>query len=95
MDTSVKLISDFLAFASKNNLSPCSISLYVAIVTTGWEQNDLNTIQVNRRKLMAMSSIKSIATYHKCINNFVFLGKIEYTPSYHPKKGSKIILLAI
>ena len=95
MECSMNQISQFLTFAHKNNLSPCSISLYVAIVTTGWEQNNLNTIQVNRRKLMALSSIKSIATYHKCINDFVLLGKITYIPSYHPKIGSKIILLKV
>jgi len=95
MECRIKIISDFLVFASMNNLSTCSISLYVAIVTTGWEQNNLNTIQVNRRKLMTLSSIKSIATYHKCINEFVLLGKIKYAPSYHPILGSKITILKI
>ena len=95
MEGSMNQISQFLSFASMNNLSPCRISLYVAIVTTGWEQNNLNTIQVSRRKLMALSSIKSIATYHKCINDFVLLGKIKYTPSYHPILGSKIAILKI
>lgn len=93
MECSIKIICHFLAFAQKHNLSSFYISLYVAIVTTGWEQKNLNTIQVNRRKLMVLSSIKSISTYHKCINKFVLLGKIQYTPSYHPKLGSKIVLL--
>jgi hypothetical protein len=42
---------------------------------------------------MALSSIKSITTYHKCIVNFVSLGIIKYFPSYHPKLGSEIHIL--
>jgi hypothetical protein len=42
---------------------------------------------------MDHSRIGSIVTYHKKIKELKAWGYIEYTPSCHPKKGSKIILL--
>jgi hypothetical protein len=39
---------------------------------------------------MALSHIRSIATYHKCLGQLEVYGYIHYQPSYHPVKGSLV-----
>jgi len=72
---------------------PNHISLYAAILTRAQQQQCSNSINVRRRELMAFSCIKSNATCHKCLNELIEWNMIQYFPSYHPRLGSKIILL--
>jgi hypothetical protein len=51
------------------------------------------SFQVSRPKLMRFSRIRSIATYHKNIKDLVDYGYIEYTPSWHPHRGSRVRLI--
>ncbi|SFW62351.1 hypothetical protein SAMN02927921_02765 [Sinomicrobium oceani] len=46
----------------------------------------------SRSKLMRISRIKSIATYHKCLSDLVSYGYVEYQPSWHPSLGSRFRL---
>ncbi|UKJ09186.1 hypothetical protein [Solitalea lacus] len=76
-----------------NKLGTFHISLYAALLEV-WKQQQYDaSFRVSRRKLMQLSSIKSIATYHKCLKELIALGFIDYQPSYHPKKASRISLL--
>lgn len=52
-----------------------------------------NPVPVTRRKLMDLSRLQSFMTYHKCIKQLVDYGYIEYTPSYHPREGSRVNLV--
>jgi SOS-response transcriptional repressor LexA len=52
-----------------------------------------STIQISRRRIMNISKIRSITTYHKYLKDLQAFGYIEYYPSYHPALGSKIILI--
>ncbi|MEO6522483.1 MAG: hypothetical protein ABIN91_12440 [Mucilaginibacter sp.] len=54
-----------------------------------------NPLQVSQLRLMELSSIQSIVTYHKCIRQLQEFGYIDYFPSYHPVFGSQICLLLV
>jgi hypothetical protein len=40
--------------------------------------------------MMFISKIKSISTYHKCINELVVYNYIIYNPSYNHYEGSMV-----
>jgi len=68
------------------------ISAYTAILQL-WYQGDFrNPVFITRRKIMELSHIGSIATYHKCIKQLEQYGYIRYNPSYHPLSGSQVLL---
>ena len=50
-------------------------------------------IYISRKKVMRLSHIKNIVTYHKCIKELQQFGYIRYIPSYHPAIGSQVYLL--
>lgn len=52
------------------------------------ENRPLGFFQGSRSKLMRHSHIRSTATYHKRLSDLVNYGYLEYTPSWHPTKGS-------
>lgn len=74
------------------DLSPSQISVYMAILQLWKEQGHRNPFQITRKKVMVRSGIKSIVTYHKSISELKDRGLVNYTPSYHPKLGSKVVL---
>lgn len=87
-------LRSMLLFSQRSiDAMPNHISLYAAILTCAQQQQCSNTINVRRRELMALSCIKSNATYHKCISELIEWNMTQYFPSYHPRLGSKIILL--
>ena len=73
-------------------LQPSRISVYLAILQLWKEQKRCNPFRISRRKIMKLSGIKSIVTYHTCISELKDRGMVEYKPSYHPRMGSMIKL---
>ena len=71
-------------------LNPFHISLYTALVALWQEQNYVHPFSVSRCKLMAVSGIRSPATYHKCLQLLVSRNYILYEPSFDPIKGSLV-----
>jgi hypothetical protein len=71
------------------------ISAYTAIIQLWYKGGFTNPVFITRKKIMELSHIGSIATYHKCIRELEHYGYIRYEPSYHPLVGSKISLLRI
>ncbi|WP_285543484.1 hypothetical protein [Dyadobacter frigoris] len=67
------------------------ICLYAAIAFHCVKASQ-NQIQISRRKLMRYARIKSIATYHSCIRDLARFGHIDYHPSFHPLRASRIVL---
>lgn len=45
------------------------------------------------RKLMQFSKISSKTTYHKCMQDLVYLGYILYEPSFDTYQASRITIL--
>jgi hypothetical protein len=66
------------------------ISLFTALFVCRQRRRFIQPFSVNRKELMVLSKIASIATYHKCIKNLDDYGYINYQPSFHPKIGSLI-----
>lgn len=76
----------------QKGLQPSRVSVFMAILQLWKEQKHQNPFQITRRKVMKKSGIKSIATYHRCINELKDRKLIIYQPSYDPKLGSKVVL---
>ena len=67
------------------------ICLYAAIAHHCGKA-DQNQVRTSRRILMRSARIRSIATYHSCIRELADYGHIDYQPSYHPLRASRIAL---
>lgn len=86
------IIAESLKVVSEDRCIEFShISLFLAIYHQ-WQANYFtDAIPIVRKKLMALSKIRSTSTYHKCIKDLVNIGAIRYEPSYHPS-GSVMYL---
>ncbi|SHE66150.1 hypothetical protein SAMN05443633_101723 [Chryseobacterium arachidis] len=69
------------------------LCLLLAITRLAYRQNEGRIIRVSRSKLMKMSHIDTIPTYHKYFKQLQNFGYIKYIPSYHPGYRSTIELL--
>lgn len=84
------IISFFHELISNEKLNPSHVSMYVSLLQ-GWSFNHFKSpFRISREDVMKSSKIKSIATYHKCINELCLAGFIDYIPSYNPYVGSLI-----
>ena len=68
-------------------------ALITAILTLAAKQKQSKIINISRRKLMALSHIKTLTSYHKYLKELQGLGIIKYTPSYHPRYKSEVEFL--
>ncbi|MET4545619.1 hypothetical protein ABIE26_002937 [Pedobacter africanus] len=50
-------------------------------------------ISISRRSMLEVTRIGGIGTYHRYMKDLRVFGYIEYTPSYHPRFGSKVALV--
>jgi hypothetical protein len=78
--------------ASDSRMLATHVSLFTALFVC-WQRSDFNNpFRVNRRELMSLSKIASIATYHKCMKELDAFGYVSYHSSYHPKNGSLVLM---
>ena len=77
----------------EKGLQPSRTAVFLAMLQLWKEQKYSNPFQISRRKIMKLSGVKSIVTYHTCISELKDRGMVDYRPSYHPKLGSEISLL--
>ena len=75
------------------NLRTCHISLYTVLCQVWLENGCKNPFNISRRKIMSLSRINSLATYHQVIRDLINHRYIHYNPSYHPVKGSEVSLI--
>jgi len=73
-------------------LTVSHMALLFAILILCRRENGYREIQTSRKVLMGKSHIGSLPTYHKCLKHLIIYKYIYYSPSYHPKFGSKIQL---
>lgn len=78
--------------ASDIRLRPTHIALSVALYHAWSSSGFQDAFNVSRRKLMDAAHIRSITTYHKVIRDLQVFGYLDYSPSYHPVKGSLMSL---
>lgn len=89
--------SEFKNYLSKlendARLNVWHFALLTAILLLGIKQHQSKVINVSRSKLMALSHIQTLPTYHKYFKELQQLGIIKYTPSYHPGYKSEVEFL--
>lgn len=76
-----------------NKLNVWHQALMNAILHIACLQKQEKVIRVSRRKLMALSHIATIPTYHKYFRELQDMGYIVYRPSYHPGYRSEVELM--
>jgi hypothetical protein len=93
MEKQLEQLSCFInRVASDVRLKPTHTSLYLALCNAWRTSQFQNVFHVSRRQLMFAAHIRSIATYHKVIRDLREFGYLDYWPSYHPVKGSRVRL---
>ena len=50
-------------------------------------------ISISRKKVMLLSHINNLMTYHRCIKDLQDFGYIKYYPSYHPGIRTTVYLI--
>ena len=83
----------FERIALEDRFYSSHISLLMALFYYSDSDAPEMSFQVSRPKLLRFSRIRSIATYHKNIKDLVDFGYIEYTPSWHPQRGTQVRLI--
>ncbi|MFP8894080.1 hypothetical protein [Chryseobacterium sp. EZn1] len=76
-----------------HDLNVWHISLLLSIARLACKQNEKWIIRVSRSKLMTLSHIKTITSYHKYFKELQKLGYIKYVPSYHPDYRSTVEII--
>lgn len=69
------------------------MAILIAIVQLGMLQDEDKVIKVSRSRIMEISHITTLPTYHKYFKDLQKLGYISYRPSYHPGYKSEVELL--
>ncbi|SEJ69429.1 hypothetical protein SAMN04487995_5983 [Dyadobacter koreensis] len=70
------------------------LATYHALIELYAQSETAGDFYISRKKVMRLARISGLITYHKYIGELQTLGYIVYTPSYHPKMGSRIQLLS-
>ncbi|REH01003.1 hypothetical protein [Flavobacterium aquicola] len=89
-----KLLIDYLSiYINDSKLNVWHLMILTAILILGHKQNEWSKIKVSRSRIMHLSHIKTLPTYHKYFKELQNLGYIRYKPSYHPRCKSEVELL--
>ncbi|KGO93682.1 hypothetical protein Q766_06895 [Flavobacterium subsaxonicum WB 4.1-42 = DSM 21790] len=88
-----ELLKYVSSFEKDERLSVWHLALLFAILTLAYKQKQYRTIQVSRSKIMKLSHVNTLPTYHKYFKELQDFGYIKYIPSYHPDCRSEIDLL--
>lgn len=90
----VELVGSFLnRVASDASLGASHVSFCTAICAAWIDSGLNNPFNISRRRLMKSSKIKSTSTYHRILNDLKALRYFEYVPSFHPGKGSQVLII--
>lgn len=86
-------IMDYLSmYIDDPQLNVWHLSILTAILGLGYRQGQGRRIHVSRRKIMELSHVNTLPTYHKYFKQLQNLGYIKYRPSYHPGYKSEVKL---
>jgi hypothetical protein len=90
-----RLNNFFVAAGTDERLTAMHILFYLSLFAC-WAQNQFqNPVFISRKKIMNMTKIYSVATYHKYMKELHAFGYIRYEPSYKPKNGTKVWVLGL
>ena len=88
-----QIIAHLSIYMNDPKLNVWHLALLAAILSLGCRQGERRKIKVSRSKLMQLSHINTLPTYHKYFKQLQVLGYIKYSPSYHPGYKSEVELL--
>lgn len=88
--TEYQVIDCLSIYMDDPQLNVWHLALLAAILSLGFRQGDRHRIKVSRSKLMKLSHINTLPTYHKYFKQLQELGYIKYCPSYHPGYKSEV-----
>ncbi|MDQ6470592.1 hypothetical protein RB619_08060 [Flavobacterium sp. LHD-80] len=92
----INTLFDYLKLFEKDTrLNVWHFSLLSAVLYLGYRQRQSKIIKVSRSRIMSLSHVKTLPTYHKYFKELQTMGYIKYTPSYNPGYQSEIELLSI
>src|SRR5680860_595017 len=89
----VQLNAAFELFNNDIRIKQGHITLYLAFFQKWNREFFKKTITVNRELIMERAKIKSKTTYHNYLKDLNDWGYLQYFPSFHPARGSKIKML--
>jgi hypothetical protein len=92
MRTALQFMRIFQQVLEDARMNSRHVSLYAALLICSDPNDWTNPFHVSRSRLMRLSRIRSISTYHKCLKELIGFGHLVYEPSYHPKKASRVTL---
>lgn len=88
-----KSIMDCLSnYMDDPRLNIWHLAILTAILGLGYRQGQKKRINVSRSKIMELSHLNTLPTYHKYFKQLQDLGYIKYKPSYHPGCKSEVKL---
>lgn len=92
----MRSVQDWLRYMATwerdRRLNVWHLALLQAIVQLAYRQSQSKVIRVSRSRLMTLSHINTLPTYHKYFKELQIFGYINYNPSYHPGFRSTIEL---
>ncbi len=86
----VQLNMAFERFHNDIRIKQGHITLYFAFFQKWNREFFKTTITINRELIMERAKIKSKTTYHNFVKDLNDWDYLQYYPSYHPARGSKI-----
>lgn len=87
-----QIMSWISTYMDDSRLTVWHLVILMAILSLGYKQRQRQRINVSRSKIMELSHINTIPTYHKYFKDLQHLGYIKYYPSYHPGYRSEVEL---
>jgi len=88
----VQLNAAFELFNKDHKIKQGHITLYLAFFQKWNREFFKKTITINREWIMEKAKFKSKTTYHNYLKDLNDWGYLQYYPSYHPARGSKVQL---
>ena len=86
----VQLNLAFERFHNDTRIKQGHMTLYLAFFQKWNREFFKTTITINRELIMERAKIKSKTTYHNFVKDLNDWDYLQYYPSYHPMRGSKI-----
>lgn len=88
-----RLLADFFsAIRGDQRVRPTHIGLYATLVHCWHLQDHPDCLAARPEEIMRWAKISAISTYLRYLRELDAFGYIRYTPSYSPRKGSRIRL---
>ncbi|WP_433836321.1 hypothetical protein [Flavobacterium anhuiense] len=78
------MMNHLFVYMEDSRLNIWHLAILTAVLSLGYRQGAKRRIKVSRRKIMALSHINTIPTYHKYFKQLQCFGYVKYIPSYHP-----------